>query len=81
MSFRIYAGAIGGGGATLGWSYDFGSDQGAQFCMADPRHAFGSLFVNDQGKMKDAAGRTKYFVTVTSIGVPTDVYLVGGGLT
>ncbi len=61
-------------GATLTWSYSWGSDHGFQHAGADVKTPGAELIAFDQGKRMENNGSITYFVRIKNVG-----NLQGGG--
>jgi len=67
-------------GATLTWSYSWGSDHGFQHASADIKSPGAQLIAFNQGKKMENNGGITYFVSIRNVDtVPCLHNLQGGG--
>ncbi len=68
-------------GASVGWSYGFGDNRGAQIAMANPLTPNGQMIVTYEGDELNGDGTMTYFVGFQNNGPePCFHNICGGGL-
>ncbi|MDP4261156.1 MAG: hypothetical protein Q8941_01380 [Bacteroidota bacterium] len=66
-------------GATLRWSYSWGSDHGFQHAGADIKTPGAELVAFEQGKKMENNGSINYFVNIKNVGTVTCLHNLQGG--